>query len=145
MVAQSYLVEGKIDRAAQVAGEAVKRSGKSIPLAAWVAGQAAWRSNDFAKAMNMFGICVILVVIPMAGCRWRLLVSRAASRIGDDDAAEKMAGKSGAASAYLLWFCIAARIGSPFRFCAYAEGDGRHDVVIPFAPATVEQPGSRRQ
>ncbi len=95
MVAQSYLVEGKIDRAAQVAGEAVKRSGKSIPLAAWVAGQAAWRSNDFAKAMNMFGICAISEKsspwLAAGGAYW---ASRAALRIGDDDAAEKWLEKA---------------------------------------------------
>ncbi len=89
MVAQSYLVEGKIDRAAQVADEAVKRSGKSIPLAAWVAGQAAWRSNNFAKAANMFGLCAVSEKsspwLASGGAYW---ASRASMRMGDTDSAQ---------------------------------------------------------
>ena len=56
-IAQSYLIEGKVDRAGEVAEKAVKRSGKSVPLAAWVAGQAAWRQGKYAHAMDMFGLC----------------------------------------------------------------------------------------
>ncbi|MFA7275724.1 MAG: lytic transglycosylase domain-containing protein [Pseudobdellovibrionaceae bacterium] len=55
-IAQSYLIEGKIARAAQVAEEAVKRSGKAVPLAGWVAGQAAWRTGDFGRAADMFAL-----------------------------------------------------------------------------------------
>ena len=40
LIAQSYLMEGKTKDALKVATEAVKRSGKSAPLAGWVAGQA---------------------------------------------------------------------------------------------------------
>ena len=38
LIAQSYLMEGKIDKAAKVAGEAVDQSGEDAPLAGWVAG-----------------------------------------------------------------------------------------------------------
>ncbi|HNQ92747.1 MAG TPA: lytic transglycosylase domain-containing protein [Alphaproteobacteria bacterium] len=55
-IAQSYLIEGKIDRAAQVAEEVVKRSGKSVPLAGWVAGQAAWRQGDYGRSADMFAL-----------------------------------------------------------------------------------------
>ncbi len=55
-IAQSYLIEGKIDRAAVVAEQVVQRSGKIIPLAGWVAGQAAWRQGDFGRAADMFAL-----------------------------------------------------------------------------------------
>lgn len=55
-IAQSYLIEGKIDRAAEVAEEAIKRSGKMVPLAGWVAGQAAWRKGDYGRSADMFAV-----------------------------------------------------------------------------------------
>lgn len=56
LIAQSYLMEGKIDKAAKVAGEAVDQSGEDAPLAGWVAGQAAWRKGDFKTAAEMFAV-----------------------------------------------------------------------------------------
>lgn len=56
LIAQSFLMEGKVDKAGAVAGQAVLRSGKYVPLAGWVAGQSAWRKGDFKKAADMFGI-----------------------------------------------------------------------------------------
>ncbi|OIN87698.1 MAG: hypothetical protein AUJ12_00915 [Alphaproteobacteria bacterium CG1_02_46_17] len=55
-IAQSYLIEGKIDRAATVAEQVVQRSGKIVPLAGWVAGQSAWRKGDFGRAADMFAL-----------------------------------------------------------------------------------------
>lgn len=55
-IAQSYLMEGKIERASEVAAQAVRRSGQDVPLAGWVAGQAAWRKGDFGKAVDMFAV-----------------------------------------------------------------------------------------
>lgn len=55
-IAQSYLIEGKIDRAAAVAEQVVQRSGKMVPLSGWVAGQAAWRSGDYGRAADMFAM-----------------------------------------------------------------------------------------
>lgn len=55
-IAQSYLIEGKIERATEVSAEVVKRSGKLVPLGGWVAGQAAWRNGQFDKAGEMFAL-----------------------------------------------------------------------------------------
>lgn len=55
-IAHSYLLEGKVVRAAEVAEEVVQRSGKLVPLSGWVAGQAAWRQDDFGRAADMFAM-----------------------------------------------------------------------------------------
>lgn len=90
MIAQSYLMEGKIDRAAVVAAQAVKRSGKHAPLAGWVAGQAAWRKADYQKAADMFAITakspVASVWLSSAGAYW---AARSSSRAGDKAASTK--------------------------------------------------------
>jgi soluble lytic murein transglycosylase len=54
LIAQSYMAEGRVTQAYQVAGEAVDRSGSKAPVAAWIAGLAAWRKNDMAKAYTYF-------------------------------------------------------------------------------------------
>lgn len=55
-IAQSYLIEGNMSKAAHYSKEAVKRSGHKVPLAGWVAGQVAWRHKDYGLAEHMFGI-----------------------------------------------------------------------------------------
>lgn len=55
-IAQSYLIEGQPDKALDVARDVIRRSGVRAPLASWVAGQAAWRSDDFKLAAQMFAI-----------------------------------------------------------------------------------------
>lgn len=55
-IAQSYLIEGKVARAEFVAAQAVSRSAHHAPLAAWVAGQAAWRQKNYPLAAQMFEV-----------------------------------------------------------------------------------------
>lgn len=55
-IAQSYLIEGKVARAEFVAAQAVFRSPHHAPLAAWVAGQAAWRQKNYPLAAQMFEV-----------------------------------------------------------------------------------------
>ena len=88
MIAQSYLMEGKTAEAAQVATQAVKRSGRAAPLAGWVAGQAAWRNEHYKEAATMFGVAAKSPVasswLSSGGAYW---AARSASRAGDSKAA----------------------------------------------------------
>lgn len=89
LIAQSYLMEGKITAAAKIAGQVALRSGKNAPLAGWVAGQAAWRSGNYALAEKMFAITakspVASAWLSSAGAYW---AARAANRDGDKKAAQ---------------------------------------------------------
>lgn len=90
VIAQSYLMEGKIDKAEKVASEAVKRSGEDAPLAGWVAGQAAWRNQNFAKAADMFGVAAqsstASVWLASGAAYW---AGRAAARDGQKEDAKE--------------------------------------------------------
>ena len=87
LIAQSYLMEGKVKDASIVATQAVKRSGKLAPLAGWVAGQAAWRKAHYKEAADMFGVTAKSNVasswLSAAGAYW---AARASSRAGDKGA-----------------------------------------------------------
>ncbi len=89
LIAQSYLMEGHSDKAAQIAEQSVRRSGKSVPLAGWVAGQAAWRNADYGRAADMFGLTAKSPQssswLASAGAYW---AARASTRAGRIDAAE---------------------------------------------------------
>lgn len=86
LIAQSYLMEGKVDAAAKVASQAAKRSGKQAPLAGWVAGQAAWRKGDYLRATEYFAITAKSKTasswLASGGAYW---AARSASRAGDND------------------------------------------------------------
>ncbi|HOO50905.1 MAG TPA: lytic transglycosylase domain-containing protein [Alphaproteobacteria bacterium] len=86
-IAQSYLMEGKIDRAAEVAEEVVQRSGKLVPLSGWVAGQAAWRNEDFGRAADMFAMTARSKVaspwLISGGAYWAARASFRAGRFSD--------------------------------------------------------------
>ncbi len=53
-LAFSYFIDGMDDKALAYVVPALKRSGDSIPLAYWVAGLAAWRTEDYAAAATYF-------------------------------------------------------------------------------------------
>lgn len=55
-IAAGYLYSGDPAKAASLAGEALKRSGLHVPEAGWIAGLAAWRRDDYAKAAKFFEI-----------------------------------------------------------------------------------------
>jgi soluble lytic murein transglycosylase len=55
LIAQSYLSEGKIEKAGELARKAADRSGPSAPLAGWVAGISDWRLGNYDRAVDMFG------------------------------------------------------------------------------------------
>ncbi|MDY0028935.1 MAG: lytic transglycosylase domain-containing protein [Pseudobdellovibrionaceae bacterium] len=86
-IAQSYLIEGKIARAAEVAEEVVQRSGKLVPLSGWVAGQAAWRQGDFGRAADMFALTARSKVaspwLSSGGAFWAARSSFRAGRFSD--------------------------------------------------------------
>lgn len=88
LVAQSYLMEGKVTEAGKIAEQAAKRSGKSAPLAGWVAGQAAWRKGNYKHAADMFAITAKSKTasswLSSGGAYW---AARSASRAGDKRAA----------------------------------------------------------
>lgn len=90
LIAQSYLMEGKIAQASKLADAAASRSGKQAPLAGWVAGQAAWRKGDYIKAEKMFGLTaksqVASAWLSSGGAYW---AARSASRSGNSDAVTK--------------------------------------------------------
>jgi soluble lytic murein transglycosylase len=56
LIAQSYLSEGKIEKAGELARKAASRSGTAAPLAGWVAGLADWRLENYDRAAEMFGV-----------------------------------------------------------------------------------------
>lgn len=88
LIAQSYLMEGKISQAGKIATTAATRSGKHAPLAGWVAGQAAWRNADYIKAERMFGLTakspVASAWLAAGGAYW---AARSANRTGDKSSA----------------------------------------------------------
>lgn len=88
LIAQSYLMEGKTNEAYKISTQAVKRSGKSAPLAGWVAGQAAWRMERYKEAAEMFGVAAKSPIssswLSSGGAYW---AARSASRAGDKRAA----------------------------------------------------------
>lgn len=97
LIAQSYLMEGKIFEASKLADAAASRSGKHAPLAGWVAGQAAWRNADYIKAERMFSIAakspVASAWLVSGGAYW---AARSANKEGDKKAANH-------------WYAIAAK------------------------------------
>lgn len=96
-IAQSYLMEGKIDRAASVAEQAVRRSGKYVPLAGWVAGQAAWRNGDFGRAADMFALTAksptASAWLVSGGAYWAARSSIRAGRTGEAQDLYEIAAK----------------------------------------------------
>ena len=55
-IAQSYMIEGKLTEARNLAELAVTRSGAQAPLAAWVGGISSWRQKDFKTAYRHFSV-----------------------------------------------------------------------------------------
>jgi soluble lytic murein transglycosylase len=53
-IAASYYYNGKSGSALHLASQAVKRSGKSVPVAHWIAGLSAWRGRKFDQAAQHF-------------------------------------------------------------------------------------------
>lgn len=54
LIAQSYLTEGRLHRALDLASASAHRSGDKVAQAGWVAGLAAWRLSRFEQAQNFF-------------------------------------------------------------------------------------------
>lgn len=83
VIAQSYLSEGKLDKARALAEKAVTRSGAEAPLAGWVGGLAAWRMKDYKTAYRHFAVVGASDLsgpwLKSAGAFW---ASRAAYRSG---------------------------------------------------------------
>ncbi len=83
VIAQSYLIEGKLDKASELASLAVARSGTQAPLAGWVAGIANWRLKNYKTAYTNFTIVADSNIagdwLKSAGAFW---ASRAAFRSG---------------------------------------------------------------
>jgi soluble lytic murein transglycosylase-like protein len=90
VIAQSYLTEGKLDKARDLAAQAVARSGKNAPLAGWVGGIASWRLQDYKAAAGYFAIAAdspsASIWLQSAGAYW---ASRALIRAGKAGQAEK--------------------------------------------------------
>jgi soluble lytic murein transglycosylase len=82
-IAQSYMIEGKLTEARNLAELAVTRSGSQAPLAGWVGGLSAWRQKDFKTAYRHFSVVGNSPVagdwLQSAGSFW---ASRAAYRSG---------------------------------------------------------------
>ena len=53
-IAASYFYNGKQDKAREIALSSATRSGREVPLAAWIAGLSAWRQQDYAAAAKYF-------------------------------------------------------------------------------------------
>ena len=53
-IARSYLIEGRINRALDIASAAVRRSGDEVPTAGWVGGLAAWRLGKYKESQKLF-------------------------------------------------------------------------------------------
>lgn len=83
VIAQSYMVEGKLDKAKALAESAVARSGTQVPLAGWIGGLSAWRLGDYKTATRHFSTVAHSPVasdwLQSAGAFW---ASRAALRSG---------------------------------------------------------------
>lgn len=54
LIAQSYLMEGRVEKALEISKTAARRSGDEVALSGWVAGLASWRLNKFDEAQNYF-------------------------------------------------------------------------------------------
>lgn len=55
-ISSQYYYNGKFDQASELAHQAIKRSGKSVPIAYWVAGLTAWRQQDYTQAARHFEV-----------------------------------------------------------------------------------------
>ncbi len=55
-IAASYLYSGNGKRAGELAAASLKRSGKYVPMAGWVAGLAAWENGEYKKSAAAFEI-----------------------------------------------------------------------------------------
>ncbi|PZP55094.1 MAG: transglycosylase, partial [Micavibrio aeruginosavorus] len=55
-IAQSYLIEGKTQKAFDVARASSDRSRHDAPEAAWVGGLAAWKMNNYEEAATFFSV-----------------------------------------------------------------------------------------
>lgn len=53
-IALGYLYQGQTTRALEIARESVRRSGETVPLAAWVAGLSLWLKKDYTAAAAYF-------------------------------------------------------------------------------------------
>lgn len=53
-IASGYYYAGKNDAALHVAHQAIKRSGKFVPIAQWVAGLASWKNENYDDAAKYF-------------------------------------------------------------------------------------------
>lgn len=54
LIASSYMYEGKLKKAAELANASARRSGNRAPLAGWVSGLVAWREGDYKAAAAYF-------------------------------------------------------------------------------------------
>ncbi len=55
-IAQSYLIEGKTQKAFDVARASSRRSRHDAPEAAWVGGLAAWKMDNYQEAADFFSV-----------------------------------------------------------------------------------------
>lgn len=55
-IAASYMHEGKITKAFELAKETVESAGAKVPLGAWVAGLSAWRKGNFEESAKFFEV-----------------------------------------------------------------------------------------
>lgn len=53
-IARSYLIEGRINRALDIASAASRRSGDVVPMAGWVGGLSAWRLGKYKESQKLF-------------------------------------------------------------------------------------------
>ncbi|MCB9988488.1 MAG: lytic transglycosylase domain-containing protein [Rhodospirillales bacterium] len=56
LIARSYMLEGKLDKAMDIARVSALRSGTQAPQSGWVAGLVSWRQGEYAKAARYFEI-----------------------------------------------------------------------------------------
>ena len=55
-IAAGYLYQGGAEKAGELAGQSVERSGLHVPKAGWVAGLVAWRSKKYTAAARYFEV-----------------------------------------------------------------------------------------
>lgn len=55
-IAESFFYKGRPDKAYALATVSADRSGKEVPLAAWIAGLSSWRYKEYKKAAGYFEI-----------------------------------------------------------------------------------------
>jgi len=53
-IANRFMVDGKLDKAKDLALDSAKRSGSKAPLAGWVGGLVSWQENDYKRAAGLF-------------------------------------------------------------------------------------------